>query len=54
METLQKLLKEIKNLEDAKDLLEKIWLDIGPYQDGEVSSETWRKVRNFFEFDDSE
>lgn len=51
---IRKLLDEIADLEKAKDLLESVYSDIGPYQDGEVSFDTWNKVRNYFKFDDSE
>ena len=51
---LEDLLKEIKKLQEAHKLLEKIWLELDPYSKGEISDETWGKVRDYFGFDDSE
>lgn len=36
------------------DTFTKIWLEHGAYQDGEISSDTWSRVRNLMGFDDSE
>lgn len=54
MDNIQKFINEIQELQQAKELLHKVYLEIGPYQDGEVNSKTWIEVRNFFKFDDSE
>lgn len=56
MSKLEDILDEIKNLQEAQKLLEKIWLELDPYHPDtkEISKETWNKVRDFFEFDDSE
>ena len=51
---LQELLKEIENLEHARKLLDKIWMDIGPYDQGKITDDTWRELRKFYDFDDSE
>lgn len=54
--TLEKLLEEIEDLREAKRLLEKIWLELDPYNSGHrhISNETWRRVQVYFKFDDSE
>lgn len=52
--TIAALLEEIKHLQEAKGLLEKVFQEIGPYMYDEVSKETWGKVCRFFKFDDSE
>ena len=54
LEAIVALLAEMKHLMEAADLLEKVYLERGPYADGEITKETWNKVRDFFEFDDSE
>lgn len=54
MTSIQKLIKEISDLEYAKDLLEKVYLELGPYRDGKIRQETWQEVQNYFGFDDSE
>jgi hypothetical protein len=51
---LDKVLDEINELKLAKEILTEVYIDIGPYQDREVKDETWTRVRNFFNFDDSE
>lgn len=51
---LAKLLAEIARLNEGYELLEKIWLEVGPYQQDKVTPETWRKVNDYFHFDDSE
>jgi hypothetical protein len=56
MGKIEELLEEIKDLQEAHKLLEKIWLELDPYRPDtkEISKETWNKVRDFFKFDDSE
>lgn len=56
MEKLAGILDEIKRLQDAHKLLEKIWLELDPYrpETKEISKETWNKIRDYFKFDDSE
>ena len=51
---IDELVGEISRLERAHDLLESIYLEYGPYGDGEIPERLWFKVRNFFGFDDSE
>lgn len=53
-ENLTKVKEEIDTGMEAYRLLERVYCEIGPYQDAEVTKETWDKVRNFFGFDDSE
>jgi hypothetical protein len=51
---LSKVLSEIEKLQEALNLLETIYLEVGPYRDGEIQEKTWYKVQDFFGFDDSE
>lgn len=51
---LDSLVQEYFHLKRVEELLDDIYVEIGPYQDGEVSNETWEKVRKHFKFDDSE
>lgn len=52
--SLDAVLHDIKKLQEAYKILEKIYIDIGPYSRNEVSRETLLSMNNFFEFDDSE
>lgn len=47
------LFENINKLLEAFALLEKVYQEIGPYQDGKLTQETWFKVRDYFGFDDS-
>ena len=51
---LEKLLKEIEDLKKAKELLNKVWIEMGPYRDGDIDDETWSKISEYMFFDDSE
>lgn len=53
---LEKFLKDIEHLQEAHEILEKIWLELDPYRAraDQISDATWNKVRNYFKFDDSE
>jgi hypothetical protein len=51
---IEELLKEIRMLQQACDLLSKIYIELGPYRDGKIDDKTWDAVRDFFKFDDSE
>jgi hypothetical protein len=54
-EDIWSMLKEhVDSGERAKELLLKVWLDIGPYGHDKVSEETLREVNNYLNFDDSE
>jgi len=51
------LIEELQTLLYAKELLEKIWLEIGPYDEKGVfknNPELQTKLNNFMQFDDSE
>ena len=50
---LETLLKEINELKSAQNLLEEIWLEVGPYG-REISDALRYKLQDFFNFDDSE
>lgn len=51
---MEQMLEELGKLKEAHDLLDDIYLEIGPYKDRQVTNVTWNKVLNYFEFDDSE
>lgn len=53
-QTWDALTAHVARLEKGNELLEKLYLEIGPYQNGKVDDKTWDEVRNFFGFDDSE
>ena len=50
---LDKLLEEIQHLKAAKELLEKVWNELGPYTD-RLTDRTRIELQRFFNFDDSE
>lgn len=50
---LDKLLEEIQHLKDAKELLERVWAELGPYTD-HLTDRTRIELQKFFNFDDSE
>jgi len=54
IETINKLMDELDTLRSGCRLLEDVYLEYGPYGDGEISDELRRKINNFFKFDDSE
>ena len=51
---LDKLLEEIKDLKKAKELLEAIYIEVGPYKHTHIDNNTWSKVCDYFNFDDGE
>ncbi len=61
-DTFEAIKRHITHLEEAADLLEKVYSAIGPYGNIQTTSpyqqkefdEVWRKVKNFKDFDDSE
>jgi len=53
-ENLDKILEEVSRLKKSHELLEKIWLAHGPYQEQYISKELWYKVNDHFGFNDSE
>lgn len=53
-ETWDALTAHVARLEKGNELLEKLYQQIGPYQEGKVEDRTWSEVRDFFAFDDSE
>jgi len=52
--TIDALLQEIQDLREARDLLDTIWVDLGPYRTGTIPDAVWSNVQRYFEFDDSE
>lgn len=54
LESLSDKQDHIQRNIDGLLLLERLWMDIGPYSRGPISEETHIKLRDYFEFDDSE
>ena len=52
--TLDALLAELAHLKEADKVLTSVWCDLGAYNDRNLSNETLEKMRNYFDFDDSE
>jgi hypothetical protein len=55
-ERIKRLERDIDALEDqlkTEKLLQDIWLELGPY-DTQLSANLMRRLRNHFDFDDSE
>lgn len=50
---IENLIKELQKLQRIHKLLEKIYLEIGPYSTL-LNPETMRELRDIFQFDDSE
>lgn len=51
---INEFIKEIQNLQKAKELLKEVWLDIEVYYNDSLSPEVIRKLNDYFELDDSE
>jgi hypothetical protein len=51
---VENLINELERMQLARKLLETVYLEIGPYKNGQISDETLDKLRRFFNFDDSE
>ena len=51
---IEELMEELKDLQKAKDLLETIYSEYGPYGTGTISDDTRQQVNNYFDFDDGE
>lgn len=51
---LDRLIEEHKKLKRAYELLYKVFYEHGPYKHEPISDLTWRELRSFFKFDDSE
>lgn len=52
--TLSSLLEAIGNLQQAQEILEQIFVEVGPHQSGVISKETMIKLCRYMKFDDSE
>lgn len=48
------ILEELNELQSAKILLELVYQEIGPYNDGKISNELMYKLNAYFRFNDSE
>ena len=53
-ELLEGLLEELHTLQKSHELLESLFLWVGPYKDRPIPDELWFKIRDHFDFDDSE
>lgn len=52
---LDDMMKEMKDLKKAKELLERIWYSFAPYEHRKVFSDGLsRELEEYFKFDDSE
>ncbi len=51
---LDELLEDVERLKEAERLLDAVFAERGPYQEGTISEATWEKVKQFYGFDDSE
>jgi hypothetical protein len=51
---LNKIIDEIEYLKQSHTFLEDLYISIGPYLDREIPKELWYKIRDHFNFDDSE
>ena len=54
MDILKTLLEQIEDLQTAKELLEKVWVEVGPYNHDKLSDKTMSELQKYFKFDDSE
>jgi hypothetical protein len=60
--SMDQIMEEWSRLKYAAELLEQVYIAVGPYPHKEkgalygldMSEEPWNKVRDFFQFDDSE
>lgn len=52
--TIETVIAELQRLLTALDILKQVWAEVGPYRHSMVSEETVNKMREFFDFDDSE
>jgi len=48
------LIAALQKGEEAKELLEAVWTELGPYPNLAISEELRAKLNNFVDFDDSE
>lgn len=49
---LDELLEDVARLKEAERLLDAVFAELGPYQDGKLNPETWEKVKQFHGFDE--
>lgn len=50
---LNAFVNEITYLQEAKELIEQVFAEVGPYGHGEISAELRSKINNYVKFDDS-
>ena len=50
---LREIVEEIERLEKAHDILERVWIAVGPYNHDKIDNELMRDLNNYMEFDDS-
>jgi hypothetical protein len=51
---LLKLAEEISYFQEAENLLNKVWLEMGSYNSRPISNETIQLLNKHFKFDDSD
>lgn len=54
IDLIDKFIDGYHELKQARELLLDLYIEIGPYKDGKIKESTWDKVRDYFDFDDSE
>lgn len=50
---IDSVIAEIQNLKEAKEILDKVWFELGPY-DQRLGEEISDRLRSFYGYDDSE
>ncbi|MNJ90171.1 hypothetical protein D3C87_77650 [compost metagenome] len=51
---LNTFISEITHLQEAKELIERVFVEVGPYGNGKISEELLSKINDYMKFDDSE
>ncbi len=51
---IDEIIAELNNLKEAKELLERVWVTLGPYYNFEHDDSLSRDIANYMKFDDSE
>ena len=54
IKSIEGLLSDIEHLQEAKRILDKIYGDIDPYGNREISEDTRNELLYYYKFDDSE
>ena len=51
---LNAMITELERAKWGAQLLQHLYLELGPYQNGKIDPDTWSKVLKFLNFDDEE